>query len=133
MSYYERNKEDLPDLDSFATSNNDFLKSIHAQASSKDLSPRQIIAAKTAWKHVQQGPATYVTFDDDQVKFYVYVLTALDRATGGSYSRNLEFNDSMRNTISKNKRLSQKQFDAVQKEMIRFRKSLIRKNFEVGE
>jgi hypothetical protein len=132
MGYYEHNKQELPDLDSFATSNNDFLKSIHAQASSRYLSPRQVIAAKTAWRHQQQGPVTYVSFDDDQAKFWIYVLHALDRATGGYASRNIEFNDSMRKAISKNKRLSQKQFDAVQKEMIRFRKALIRKNFEAG-
>jgi hypothetical protein len=122
MTVYDLNKRDLPDLDQFPSSNNDFLKSIAAQATTYPLTPRQIEAAKNVWARIN-GPK-FDEFDRYTLDLVLELFVQMKGMSGYG-----EWYYKLKDQLRKEGRLSDKQMLALREKMVHYRKALIRRAF----
>ena len=122
MTIYDLNKRDLPDLDQFPNSNNDFLKSIHWQASQRPLSQAQIDAAKRTWERINTPK-----FDEFDIYTLDLILELFIQMKGSSgYG---EWYYKLKDQLRKQGSLSKRQMEVLREKMVHYRKALVRRAF----
>lgn len=132
---YKQNLAWLPELDdikkeidsnpNIPQKTKDFLGSIHSQASYRKLSQGQIDAAKSAYDRILHPPKI-IEFDDERKKLFLEIIEIIITIQGWGAT---EFIYSIKDRITAEERLSEKQFEALKKSIHRFRKSILRNIF----
>lgn len=122
MTVYDLNKRDLPDLDLFASSNNDFLKSIHWQASQRSLSQAQIDAARRTWERI--NAPKFDEFDRYALDLILELFVQMKGMSGYG-----EYYYKLKDQLKKQGSLSPRQMQSLREKMVKYRKALVRRTF----
>jgi len=129
----EKNLENFPKLEAIGKwlkdNKNDFLSSIYNNAQKWVLSDRQIEAAQKAWERAQKGDdREYVIFDKKRTELWIKIIN--DLLPASNYYNNNDFQYDMLAKIEQTGKLTLGQFAPLQKKILKYKKSILKKIFK---